>query len=374
MNATQELIPAGTPAPLTTIPEYNRTAVAIADLQARFKDAKYDVTTTAGMKLAREARAEIREYRVSLEKKRVEIKAPALERCRQIDTEAKRITAQLSALEDPIDEQIKAEEGRVEAERAERARLERMRIEALHEQLDAIRRLPMDVAGKPVADVEKALRRALDLDLSEFQRDMPDAALAVKTEAVERLTALRDERVAFEAEQERIAAERAELDRLKAAEAARQAEADRLAREQREREEAEAAAERKRLDDEARAEREREAEQNRKEREAEEAARRAEHEAEDRERAAEQERIRAEREQLDREKAEAAKREQDRLAKEAAERAEREQAERDRELATASLVSAASDAHDFLISRGFAAEFVTVKLGAALAREQQVAA
>lgn len=374
MNATQELIPAGAPAPLTTIPEYNRTAVALADLVQRFKDAKYDVTTTAGMKLAREARAEIREYRVSLEKKRVEIKAPALERCRQIDTEAKRITAQLSALEDPIDEQIKAEEGRVEAERAERARLERMRIEALHAQLDAIRRLPMEVAGKPVADVEKALRRALDLDLSEFQRDMPDAALAVKTEAVERLTALRDERVAFEAEQQRLAAERAELERLKAAEAERQAEAERVAREQREREEAAAAAERKRLDEEAAAEREREAAAARAEREAEEAARRAEREAEDRERAAEQERIRAEREQLDREKAEAARAERERQEKEAAERAEREKAERDRAIAEATLITAAREAYDFLVARGFAKDLVTLKLGAALQRELKVAA
>ena len=98
--------------PTSAITEYNATEAALTGLRARLKDARYEVTTTAGMDLARKDRRELRTLRTDLENKRVEIKAPALERCRQIDSEAKRITAELLLLEKPIDDQIKAEEAR----------------------------------------------------------------------------------------------------------------------------------------------------------------------------------------------------------------------------------------------------------------------
>lgn len=58
--------------------------------------------------------------RTSLEAKRKELKAPALERSRLIDSEAKRIESEIRSLEDPIDALITAEEQRRERERAER--------------------------------------------------------------------------------------------------------------------------------------------------------------------------------------------------------------------------------------------------------------
>ncbi len=71
-----------------------------------------------------EARAVVRGYRTALETLRKEIKAPALERCRLIDDEAKRITAELLKIEEPIDTAIKAEEQRKEEEKAAKARAE----------------------------------------------------------------------------------------------------------------------------------------------------------------------------------------------------------------------------------------------------------
>lgn len=108
------------PEKLTPIAEYSETAAALADLRQKYEKVVFQVATKDGMQVAVKARAELRGYRVALEKKRVEIKAPALERTRLIDAEAKRITAELSALEDPIDSLIKQEEGRKERERAER--------------------------------------------------------------------------------------------------------------------------------------------------------------------------------------------------------------------------------------------------------------
>src|SRR3990167_5126551 len=101
---------------LTPIAEYSKTAAALADLANRYKSVVFDVATREGMLAAIKGRAEIRGYRVALEKTRVEIKAPALERARLIDTEAKRIKEALEALENPIDQAIKAEEGRKERE------------------------------------------------------------------------------------------------------------------------------------------------------------------------------------------------------------------------------------------------------------------
>ena len=76
----------------TTIQEYSATESALADLAQRFKGVVYDVTTKQGMEDAKKGRAELRTYRTDLEKMRKEIKAPALLRCNQIDSEAKRFT------------------------------------------------------------------------------------------------------------------------------------------------------------------------------------------------------------------------------------------------------------------------------------------
>ena len=114
---------------MTQIQEYSQTEQALAELRQRYEGATFDLSTTAGDKAARAARAEVKGYSVALEAKRKEIKAPALEHCRLIDAEAARITEELLKLEKPIDEQIKADEQRIAAEKAENARIEAERRE-----------------------------------------------------------------------------------------------------------------------------------------------------------------------------------------------------------------------------------------------------
>ena len=94
----------------TEIAEYSVTTAALAELRQRFGNVAFDLTTTKGDKEARAARLELVRLRTSLEAKRKELKAPALERSRLIDAEAKRITAAIDELEAPIDEQITAVE------------------------------------------------------------------------------------------------------------------------------------------------------------------------------------------------------------------------------------------------------------------------
>ena len=126
------------------IAEYSQTAAAMGDLRQKYEKVVFPVETTTGMKDALAGRKELRDIRVGLEKMRQEIKAPALERCRLIDAEAKSITSFILTLEDPIDQQIKAEEKRKEDIKREKERREAERVSAIREKIDAIMRALID--------------------------------------------------------------------------------------------------------------------------------------------------------------------------------------------------------------------------------------
>lgn len=99
----------------TTIAEYSPVAAGLAELRAQVSDylnpdgtLALDCTVPANENLARSSRFALVKLRTSLEEKRKEIKARALDRCREIDAEAKRITGEIEALERPFDEAITA--------------------------------------------------------------------------------------------------------------------------------------------------------------------------------------------------------------------------------------------------------------------------
>lgn len=202
---------------LTTVAEYAETAMVMADLRSRHAGVIYDVAAPKQMKLAKEARAEIRGYRTGLEKTRKEIKAPALERCRQIDEEAKRLTGELVALEEPIDIQIKAEEARAETERLAKLEAERLRVLALMEKIDAIRNVPAGLIGKPSVIIAGQLAKleATELDeeaLAEHYITAQDALTASIARVKDMLAA----QEAADVEAKRVAAEREELAKMRA--------------------------------------------------------------------------------------------------------------------------------------------------------------
>jgi colicin import membrane protein len=314
------------PSIVTEIAEYSQTAAALSDLRHRYLGVAFNVTTTKGMDEAKKARQEVKGYRTALEAKRKEIKAPALERCRLIDDEAKTITAALLELEEPIDGQIKAEEARKEAEKAAKAEAERQRMHGIRVQIDAIKNHSAFAVGKSADAILKILSGVEGFDVGDDFQELRPEAEAAKADTLAKLKDLHAAQVEHEAEQARIAAERAELARLRA-----EAEA-------REREAAAARVEQERKDHEARqaveaeqaaklaAARAAQAEELRKQREAQEAEMRAQREAQakaDAEaaaaRRAEEARLAAERAELRRMQDEAdAKRRADEEAKHAA--------------------------------------------------------
>lgn len=295
----------------TQITEYSKTDAALADLANRFKGVVFEVATKEGMSAALKARAEVRGYRLDLEKVRVEIKAPALERCRLIDAEAARIRKELESLEDPIDEQIKLEETRKDRERAEREAKEAERIKRVQDAIAEINAEPAGMVGKPAAEIEKALERMLAYVVGEWAYEFKEQAAEAQARAIAALEqlhagALAQEKAAAE-EAARVKAEREELARLRAEQEQRAREEQaRIAEETRKRAEAEAAA-RAKIEAEERASREKiEAEERaaRLAREEEDRKARAVRAAEAERQAAEDARLREEREKIEAERRE----------------------------------------------------------------------
>lgn len=204
----------------TEIQEYSPTEAALASLADKYKGVLFDVTTPDGMSTARKARSELKGYRVSLEKLRVEIKAPALKRTKLIDSEARRITAAIVALEDPIDAQIRKEEDRKMLEKTAALRAEQERVAA---------------EEKARKDAEEAKMAAEREELARRQAELAAAEKAAKDkiEAEERAARMRIEEEERKARLAREEADRAARIAREAEEAALKKERDRIADEQR---------------------------------------------------------------------------------------------------------------------------------------------
>lgn len=236
---------------LTTVVEFNETALALSDLRERYKGLVVDVQTPKGLKEAKTFTFELRTLRTTLEKRRKDLKAPIIERGKQLDDEAKRITAEIVALEEPIDVQIKAEEARIENARLVKLEADRQRVEAIQTKIQAIRDVAASLVGKPsviiAGQLAKLRETALDeSELGEYYVTATDA-LTAATVRVEQLLAAQQE---ADAEKKRQAERDAEMEAMRVkmaeqqrlideAEEAKRVEQERLAQVERDRVEAE---------------------------------------------------------------------------------------------------------------------------------------
>lgn len=250
--------------PSTTIAEYSPTVAALADLERRIGKTVYDVSTPKLMGIAKKDRAEVRGYRIALENMRVEIKAPALKRTREIDTEATRIRLELERLEAIPDAAIKAEEARKENERKAKVEAERVRVAAIQHDIEHdLRMAPSGMVGRSSVDIQTAIADLTKIEISiERYAEFTAVASSAKASSLSKLGEMLTRQIAHEAEQQRLADERAELERVRVAnELAAKTQRERIAKEAEEakrKADAEAAA--------AKAERERVAEEETAER------------------------------------------------------------------------------------------------------------
>ena len=200
---------------MNEIKEYSNTKAALEILCGKYKGVVYSVETTKGMANAKAARAEVRGYRVDLEKMRKELKTDVLERGRMIDGEAKRITIELEALENPIDEQIKTEENRKEAERRAKEEAERVRVESIKARLGFIAAYPVEYAGCPSFVIAGAIQDLEGIGIDGYE-EFTGEAVVLKERVLQTLGGLLDKAERQEAQAAELKKARAELEAQRA--------------------------------------------------------------------------------------------------------------------------------------------------------------
>lgn len=299
---------------ITGIIRFDPTAAALSKLRERLANIVYETGTAKGMETARKDRAELRGYRTALERARVAEKADALDYGRRVDAKAREITEGLLALENPIDEAIRAEETRKQREKEEREAAEVARVGKIQESIAEIGAVAPRMVGRPSAEIQAELLKMSAFPIGEFFAEFVESALDAKSKAVETLKQLfagakaqEEQRIEDE---RRAHSERAELERLRKQDEERRREqakkdeevrvardaADAKARAAREEADRLAAEARAKLDEEARVQREAD--------EAEAARKRDAQAATDRRLREEQERLEADRREVERQRIE----------------------------------------------------------------------
>ena len=133
----------------TGIKEYSEIEAGLIKLNDEYAGKVYDLSTTAGLKVAKVDRATIKAHRTDTEKTRKALKAESLEWGRKVDAGAKLITAELRKLENPIDDLIKADE-------AAKAEVKRLAKEAEIKRTDGIRAAIQKIVDVPVSLVNSS--------------------------------------------------------------------------------------------------------------------------------------------------------------------------------------------------------------------------
>ena len=201
----------------TVLVEYNKTEAGLAALREDLKGKTYDLATTKGNEAARADRLRCVTLRTTLEKTRKAFKAPALAYGKKIDAEAERITAEIEALEKPIDEQIRADEARREAEREAKRQAEAARVQAHEANIARIHAFLPACNGKDSTRIARGMELLGEFEPDGTWEEFEDRGKQAKAETLaamkviyDRTKAAEDAAAALEAqrqEQERVAAE-----------------------------------------------------------------------------------------------------------------------------------------------------------------------
>lgn len=336
-----------------TIPQQAENALAFAETRERLlvlasESARIiEITSPDGYKECHARRMVLKNTRVEIQKTAKDARDDAVKFQKAIIGKEKELIdliepeeKRLQDLQDAVDNEAK----RIKEEEARKAQAI---IEETNRRFQDMRAIPAGALNKDAAGIQGLIDEAEAIDPGTFPQDMQAAAQYEKRLVVTALRAALDARLKADEEAEKVKAERAELERLRAEADAVRAEADRLAREERER----VAAQERRQEEEARRQRE--------DQEAQERAERAERQrAEDEERATAAKKLREEQE------AAAAERGMLEAEKKAAAKKARELA-----IANADLIETVGEAIALLQANGLGEHIVTQKLAAAIARE-----
>jgi len=190
---------------LEALARYQPNDAKIAELAAIYNELKVSGEDDAeGCSVVRRARLDIRSMRIEVEKTRKELKADALRYSQAVDGEARRLTALLT----PIEKRLQGQEDIV-AKAAERKRQAAAvaAAEELRRRMDALAAIGSHMIPEDVREMDE---EAFLAALAVAQQAHDDRIAAEAAAAAER-----------EREAQQLAAERVELDRQRAEDAAR---------------------------------------------------------------------------------------------------------------------------------------------------------
>lgn len=188
---------------MNTIAEYSTTQAALAELQARWAVVP-DTNTKIGYDLVKSGIKELSGYRSKLEGMRKELKAPHIERGKLLDSEAKRITAELVAIETPLKEAKQATDEREQREKE-------ARIARLQAKVNELLGYPRLAHGKTSAEVAILIDRLGEIDTSHDYYDLTKEAMDAQQAALNELSTIYQQRLEQEAEAQRMAEQKARL-------------------------------------------------------------------------------------------------------------------------------------------------------------------
>lgn len=206
--------------------EYHAVEAGLAGLRKDLAGVQFDVTTTEGNKAARAARQRCVSIRTSADAAYSDWNKPMLDKQRAMRAKLAEIKDAVKEVEEPIDAQIKAEEQRKAEEKAKREAEESARQKALQDRIDAIKFAPSVCAGQNSEALAGAIKglQATEITLDEYGDRAGEAEIA-KRNALAQMEEIHTAALAHEAEQAKMAAERAELQRQREEQAKRDAEA-----------------------------------------------------------------------------------------------------------------------------------------------------
>lgn len=206
--------------------EYSAVEAGLTELRKDLAGVQFDVTTTEGNKAARAARSRCVSIRTSADAAYSDWNKPMLEKQRAMRGKLAEIKDAVKEVEEPIDAQIKAEEQRKAEEKAERDRIEAERRKAIDERVWMIGQFTVQSVGLSSVKIAAMIEtlRAEEITLDEYGDRAGEAEIA-KRNTLAQLEEMHTAALAHEAEQAKMAAERAELQRQREEQAKRDAEA-----------------------------------------------------------------------------------------------------------------------------------------------------
>jgi len=174
----------------------------------------FDCTDTKQFKRAKELRSKAIKARTSLNKDRLEMTRKLDAAKTQIISRERELENRIRAIENPIDEQIKAEEYRLEKIAAEKARLEQERIDAIKLKIVKLNGMaafdPFNPPSSAAIDEKIVELDGIEIEQSEYQEFTEHAEFALH-EARTSLTNLYNRQLQSEREKAELEALRAKL-------------------------------------------------------------------------------------------------------------------------------------------------------------------